>query len=291
MKKNLISTAELLAAALPYIKMYQGKYVVVKYGGNAMVAGEVNTSFARDIVLMKLVGINPIVVHGGGPQIAEVLDKVGIKSQFIGGMRVTDDQTMEIVEMVLGGSVNKELVNLININGGRAIGLTGKDGRLLTAKKLSLKTQKSSNLKHIDLGRVGEIATVDTNLLSFLKNGDFVPVIAPIGLGDDNKSYNINADLVAGKIAESVKAEKLILMTNIEGIKDSQGDLISVADRNLMEKLVKNNVISEGMIPKVNSALDAVENGVSRAHIIDGRQQHSLLLEMFTDEGIGTLIE
>ena len=291
MKKNLISTAELLAAALPYIKMYQGKYIVVKYGGNAMVAGEVNTSFARDIVLMKLVGINPIVVHGGGPQIAEVLGKVGIRSEFIAGMRVTDDETMEIVEMVLGGLVNKELVNLININGGRAIGLTGKDGNLLTAKKLSLNSNKSSDLNHIDLGRVGEIATVDTDFLYFLKNGDFVPVIAPIGLGDDNKSYNINADLVAGKIAESVKAEKLILMTNVEGIKDSEGNLISVADRALMEGLVKNNVISEGMIPKVNSALDAVENGVLRAHIIDGRQQHSLLLELFTDEGIGTLIE
>ncbi|MEC8147171.1 MAG: acetylglutamate kinase [Pseudomonadota bacterium] len=291
MNKNLVNTAELLAAALPYIKKYQEKYVVVKYGGNAMTGGEVNTSFARDIVLMKLVGINPIVVHGGGPQIAEVLNKIGKKSHFVAGMRVTDDETMEIVEMVLGGLVNKELVNLININGGRAIGLTGKDGKLLTAKKLALNYEESSATDVVDLGRVGEIATVDTNLLQFLKNGDFVPVIAPIGLGDDNKSYNINADLVAGKIAESVNAEKLILMTNIEGIKDGEGNLVSVADRILMEQLLKNKVISEGMIPKVNSALSAVENGVPRAHIIDGRLPHSLLLELFTDAGIGTLIE
>ncbi len=291
MEKDLINTAKLLAAALPYIKMYRGKYVVVKYGGNVMVEGGINTSFARDIVLMKLVGINPIVVHGGGPQIAEFLKKIGKDSRFVAGMRVTDDETMEIVEMVLGGLVNKELVNLININGGRAIGLTGKDGKLLTAKKFTLRSLESKLGDNIDLGRVGEIATVDTNLLQFLKNGDFVPVIAPIGLGDDNKSYNINADLVAGKIAEAVNADKLILMTNIEGIKDSNGNLISVADRALMENLVRDNVISEGMIPKVNSALDAVENGVQRAHIIDGRVMHSLLLELFTDEGIGTLIE
>ena len=291
MEKKLINTAKLLAAALPYIKMYRGKYVVVKYGGNAMVEGDINTSFARDIVLMKLVGINPIVVHGGGPQIAEFLKKIGKTSHFIAGMRVTDDETMEIVEMVLGGLVNKELVNLININGGRAIGLTGKDGKLLTAKKFALNPSELEPGDDIDLGRVGEVAAVDTNLLQFLKNGDFVPVIAPIGLGDDNKSYNINADLVAGRIAEAVNADKLILMTNIEGIKDSNGNLISVADRALMENLVKANVISKGMIPKVNSALDAVENGVPRAHIIDGRVMHSLLLELFTDEGIGTLIE
>ena len=216
-----------------------------------------------------------------------------MNSRLKRSFRAHSDQrrTMEIVEMVLGGLVNKELVNLININGGRAIGLTGKDGKLLTAKKFSLSSLESKLVDNIDLGRVGEIATVDTNLLQFLKNGDFVPVIAPIGLGDDNKSYNINADLVAGKIAEAVNADKLILMTNIEGIKDRNGNLISVADRALMENLVKDNIISEGMIPKVNSALDAVENGVQRAHIIDGRVMHSLLLELFTDEGIGTLIE
>ncbi len=291
MEKNLINTAELLAAALPYIKMYRGKYIVVKYGGNAMMQGDTNTSFAKDIVLMKLVGINPIVVHGGGPQIAEFLKKIGKESHFVAGMRVTDDETMKIVEMVLGGLVNKELVKLININGGRAIGLTGKDGKLLTAKKFVLTPLEPKLGDDIDLGRVGEIATVDTNLLQFLKNGDFVPVIAPIGLGDDNKSYNINADLVAGKIAEAVNADKLILMTNIEGIKDSSGNLISVADRSLMENLMKDNVINEGMIPKVTSALNAIENGVPRAHIIDGRVMHSLLLELFTDEGIGTLIE
>ena len=291
MDKNLNNTAKLLAAALPYIKMYRGRYIVVKYGGNAMVAGDVNTSFARDIVLMKLVGINPIVVHGGGPQIAEVLKKIGKESRFVAGMRVTDDETMEIVEMVLGGLVNKELVNLINTNGGRAIGLTGKDGKLLTAKKFVLTSPDSKLSEDIDLGRVGEIASVDTNLLQFLKNGDFVPVIAPIGLGDDNKSYNINADLVAGKIAEAVNADKLILMTNIEGIKDGNNNLISVANKSLMKKLIEDNVISEGMIPKVKSALDAVANGVPRAHIIDGRVMHSMLLELFTDEGIGTLIE
>ena len=283
MDKNLNNTAKLLAAALPYIKMYRGRYVVVKYGGNAMVAGDVNTSFARDIVLMKLVGINPIVVHGVALRSQRVFEKIGKESRFIAGMRVTDDETMEIVEMVLGGLVNKELVNLINTNGGRAIGLTGKDGKLLTAKKFALTPLNQNPLKKLILEELERLLP-DTNLLQFLKNGDFVPVIAPIGLGDDNKSYNINADLVAGKIAEAVNADKLILMTNIEGIKDGNNNLISVANKSLMEKLIKDNVISEGMIPKVKSALDAVANGVPRAHIIDGRVMHSLLLELFTDE-------
>ena len=286
-------TAQLLAAALPYIQQYQGKTMVVKYGGNAMGDNLVETSFARDIVLMKLVGINPIVVHGGGPQIAKLLEKIGKKTEFINGMRVTDDETMDVVEMVLGGLVNKEIVNLINSNGGRAIGLTGKDGELLRAKKLSPNNADSSTKvsEIIDLGHVGEVSSVNKDLLNFFTDGDFLPIIAPIGVGDDGRSYNINADLVAGKVAEAVQAEKLILMTNTQGVLDGDGGLVSTATSRLIENLINAGVISDGMLPKINSALSAIDNGVTRAHIIDGRICHALLLEIFTNEGIGTLIQ
>jgi acetylglutamate kinase len=286
-------TAQLLAAALPYIQQYQGKTMVVKYGGNAMGDNLVETSFARDIVLMKLVGINPIVVHGGGPQIAKLLEKIGKKTEFVNGMRVTDDETMDVVEMVLGGLVNKEIVNLINSNGGRAIGLTGKDGELLRAKKLSPNNADSSTKvsEIIDLGHVGEVSSVNKDLLNFFTDGDFLPIIAPIGVGDDGRSYNINADLVAGKVAEAVQAEKLILMTNTQGVLDGDGALVSTATSRLIENLINAGVISDGMLPKINSALSAIGNGVTRAHIIDGRVCHALLLEIFTNEGIGTLIQ
>ena len=286
-------TAQLLAAALPYIQQYQGKTMVVKYGGNAMGDNLVETSFARDIVLMKLVGINPIVVHGGGPQIAKLLEKIGKKTEFVNGMRVTDDETMDVVEMVLGGLVNKEIVNLINSNGGRAIGLTGKDGELLRAKKLSPNNADSSTKvsEIIDLGHVGEVSSVNKDLLNFFTDGDFLPIIAPIGVGDDGRSYNINADLVAGKVAEAVQAEKLILMTNTQGVLDGDGALVSTATSRLIENLINAGVISDGMLPKINSALSAIGNGVNRAHIIDGRVCHALLLEIFTNEGIGTLIQ
>ena len=286
-------TAQLLAAALPYIQQYQGKTMVVKYGGNAMGDNLVETSFAKDIVLMKLVGINPIVVHGGGPQIAKLLEKIGKKTEFVNGMRVTDDETMDVVEMVLGGLVNKEIVNLINSNGGRAIGLTGKDGELLRAKKLCPNnTDLSTKVSEIiDLGHVGEVSAVNKDLLNFFTDGDFLPIIAPIGVGDDGRSYNINADLVAGKVAEAVKAEKLILMTNTQGVLDDDGALVSTATSRLIENLINAGVISDGMLPKINSALSAINNGVTRAHIIDGRVCHALLLEIFTNEGIGTLIQ
>ena len=286
-------TARLLAAALPYIQQYQGKTMVVKYGGNVMGDNLVETSFARDIVLMKLVGINPIVVHGGGPQIAKLLEKIGKKTEFVNGMRVTDDETMDVVEMVLGGLVNKEIVNLINSNGGRAIGLTGKDGELLRAKKLSPNNADSSTKvsEIIDLGHVGEVSSVNKDLLNFFTDGDYLPIIAPIGVGDDGRSYNINADLVAGKVAEAVQAEKLILMTNTQGVLDGDGTLVSTATSRLIENLINAGVISDGMLPKINSALSAIGNGVTRAHIIDGRVCHALLLEIFTNEGIGTLIE
>ena len=290
---DTLRTAELLAAALPYIQRYQGKTMVVKYGGNAMGDTVVETSFAKDIVLMKLVGINPIVVHGGGPQIAQLLEKIGKKSKFVEGMRVTDDETMDVVEMVLGGLVNKEIVKLINSNGGRAIGLTGKDGELLRAKKLNVSRRDAATdvSEIIDLGHVGEVSSVNKDLLNFFKDGDFLPIIAPIGVGEDGVSYNINADLVAGKVAEAVRAEKLILMTNTEGVLDEDGCLISVANRETIGSLISEGTVSEGMLPKINSALSSIANGVNRAHIIDGRVCHSLLLEIFTNEGIGTLIQ
>ncbi|MEQ8230689.1 MAG: acetylglutamate kinase [Gammaproteobacteria bacterium] len=287
------TVAHVLTAALPYIQRYQGKTIVIKYGGNAMTDDRLKASFARDVVLMKAVGIRPIVVHGGGPQIGELLERIGKESRFVEGMRVTDAETMDVVEMVLGGLVNKEIVNLINANGGRAIGLTGKDGPLIVARKLTLSPRDPAAAapEIIDLGHVGEVAKVNRQVLDFFGAGDFVPVIAPIGVGEDGASYNINADLVAGKIAEVMQAEKLMLLTNTPGLLSQQGELLTGITPKRVRELIADGTIHGGMLPKIGSALDAVDNGVRRAHIIDGRVEHAVLLELFTDEGVGTLIE
>ncbi|MFB9888074.1 acetylglutamate kinase [Balneatrix alpica] len=287
-----LNIAKVLSEALPYIQQYVGKTIVVKYGGNAMIDEELKNAFARDIVMMKLVGINPIVVHGGGPQIGDLLAKLNIESKFVGGMRVTDAATMDVVEMVLGGQVNKDIVNLINHNGGRAMGLTGKDARLIVAKKLKAthKTPEMQAPEIIDIGHVGEVKHINVDVLNLLVASDFIPVIAPIGVDEQGQSYNINADLVAGKVAEALKCEKLILLTNIAGLLDKQGRVmtgLSLAD---VDALIEDGTITGGMLPKIGCALDAVRNGVKRAHIIDGRVAHATLLEMFTNEGVGTLI-
>lgn len=284
--------AEVLSEALPYIRRFVGKTLVIKYGGNAMESEELKTGFARDIVLMKAVGINPVVVHGGGPQIAELLKRLGIKSEFISGMRVTDGQTMDVVEMVLGGQVNKDIVNLINSHGGSAIGLTGKDARLIRARKLTVTRQEPDMQKPeiIDIGQVGEVASVNTDLLNMLVQGDFIPVIAPIGVGPNGESYNINADLVAGKVAEALGAEKLILLTNIAGLMDKAGNVLTGLNTAQVDELIADGTIYGGMLPKIRCALDAVQGGVSAAHIIDGRVPNAVLLEIFTDHGVGTLI-
>ena len=280
--------ANVLTESLPYIQKFHGKTIVIKYGGNAMVDEHLKSSFARDIVLMKSVGMNPIVVHGGGPQIGKTLDKIGKDSEFIGGMRVTDSETMDVVEMVLGGLVNKEIVNLIHQHGGHSIGLTGKDGRLITAKKLKSKIEPTSEI--IDLGHVGEVDQIDVSVIELLLEGDFIPVIAPIGVGNDGFSYNINADLVAGSIAEALKAEKLILLTNTPGLLDEKGELLTGLNAKKVNQLIKDGVVYGGMLPKIDCALSAVKDGVNRAHIIDGRVAHAVLLEIFTDTGVGTLI-
>jgi len=280
--------ANVLTESLPYIQQFNGKTIVIKYGGNAMVDEHLKSSFARDIVLMKSVGMNPIVVHGGGPQIGKTLDKIGKDSEFIGGMRVTDSETMDVVEMVLGGLVNKEIVNLIHQHGGHSIGLTGKDGRLITAKKLKSKIEPTSEI--IDLGHVGEVDQIDVSVIELLLEGDFIPVIAPIGVGNDGFSYNINADLVAGSIAEALKAEKLILLTNTPGLLDEKGELLTGLNAKKVNRLIKDGVVHGGMLPKIDCALSAVKDGVNRAHIIDGRVAHAVLLEIFTDTGVGTLI-
>lgn len=284
--------AKVLTEALPYIQRFTKKTIVVKFGGNAMIDDDLKESFARDIVLMKLVGMNPIVVHGGGPQIGELLDRLAIKSHFVDGMRVTDSATMDVVEMVLGGAVNKEIVSLLNHNGGKAVGLTGKDGKLIRAKKLTI-TQKTPDVatpEIIDIGHVGEVESVGTEVLDMLTDSDFIPVIAPIGVGPDGASYNINADLVAGKIAEVLKAEKLILLTNIAGLMDKSGEVLTGLSTEQVDGLIDDGTIYGGMLPKINCALDAVKAGVSSAHIIDGRVPHAVLLEIFTDTGVGTLI-
>ncbi|MGE0485102.1 MAG: acetylglutamate kinase [Gammaproteobacteria bacterium] len=287
------TTARVLTAALPYIQRYQGKTIVIKYGGNAMTEAHLKASFARDVVLMKAVGIRPIVVHGGGPQIGDLLERIGKESRFVDGMRVTDAETMDVVEMVLGGLVNKEIVNLINANGGRAIGLTGKDGPLIIARKMTLAGREATAdaPEIIDLGHVGEVAGVNRQVLDFFGAGDFIPVIAPIGVGEDGASYNINADLVAGKIAEVMQAEKLMLLTNTPGLLSKKGELLTGITPKRVRELIDDGTISGGMLPKIGCALDAVDNGVRRAHIIDGRVEHAVLLELFTDEGVGTLIE
>ncbi len=291
--QQALNIARVLAEALPYIQRYQGKCMVIKYGGNAMIDEDLKSGFARDVVLMKLVGIHPIVVHGGGPQIGTLLARIGKETKFVGGMRVTDAETMDIVEMVLGGLVNKDIVNLINAHGGRAIGLTGKDGPLIRAKKLQV-TRRNPALEApeiIDLGHVGEVSSVDGGVLDYFALGNFIPVIAPIGAGEDGLSYNINADLVAGKIAEVVKAEKLIMLTNTRGLLDAQNNLLTGLDASGVQRLVSDGTISGGMLPKTDAAVNAINGGVRRAHIIDGRMPHAVLLELFTDAGVGTLIE
>ena len=284
--------AQVLSEALPYIRRFVGKTLVIKYGGNAMESEELKEGFARDIVLMKAVGINPVVVHGGGPQIGDLLKRLSIESHFIDGMRVTDAQTMDVVEMVLGGQVNKDIVNLINRHGGSAIGLTGKDAQLIRAKKLSVTRQTPEMTKPeiIDIGHVGEVTAVNTDLINMLVKGDFIPVIAPIGVGADGESYNINADLVAGKVAEALKAEKLILLTNIPGVMDKEKNVLTGLTTKDVDALIADCTIYGGMLPKIACALDAVKGGVQSAHIIDGRVPHACLLEVFTDEGMGTLI-
>ena len=278
--------------ALPWIRRFYGKTLVIKYGGNAMVDERLKESFARDVILMKYIGLNPVVVHGGGPQIGKVLDAMKIESRFVQGMRVTDSATMDVVEMVLGGKVNKEIVANINRYGGKAVGMTGKDGGLIRARKLEMTAVNPDTLtpEIIDIGMVGDVETVDPTIIAALEQNNFIPVIAPIGSGLDGETYNINADLVAGKIAGALKAEKLILLTDIEGVKDQQGQLISTIDIQRVPDLINNGTISGGMIPKVNCCVEAVEAGVSKTHIIDGRMEHACLLEIFTDKGIGTAV-
>ena len=283
--------AEILAEALPYIKRFFDKTIVIKYGGNAMTDPHLKDCFARDVVLLKLVGLNPVVVHGGGPQIENLLTRMGKKGEFIQGMRVTDAETMEVVEMVLGGQVNKEIVNLINKHGGKAVGLTGKDAGFIRAKKLLMQKHGAPEGDLIDVGQVGEITGIDPSLISFLDQGDFIPVIAPIGVGEDGETYNINADVVAGKLAEILKAEKLVLLTNTPGVLDESGDLITGMTPNEIEQLVADGTLSGGMLPKISSALDAARSGVKSVHIIDGRVEHALLLEILTDHGVGTMIK
>ena len=284
--------AHVLTEALPYIQRFAGKTIVIKYGGNAMVDDELKKGFARDVVLMKLVGINPVVVHGGGPQIGKLLEKIGKESRFVEGMRVTDSETMDIVEMVLGGLVNKEIVNLINRHGGSAVGLTGKDGDLIRARKLvfTRNAPEMNTTEIIDIGHVGEVASINSAVVDMLVKGNFIPVIAPIGVGEDGQSYNINADLVAGKVAEVLHAEKLMLLTNTAGVLDKENNVLSGLTARDVKQLIEQGVIYGGMLPKVKCALDAVQGGVSTAHIIDGRVEHAVLLEIFTDQGVGTLI-
>ena len=291
-RKEAENTAAVISKALPYIQRFAGKTVVVKYGGNAMVDDRLKQSFARDIVLMKAVGINPIVVHGGGPQIGQLLEQLSIESKFVNGMRVTDSQTMDVVEMVLGATINKEIVNLISNAGGKAFGITGKDGRLIRAKKLvtSHQTPEMTAPKIIDIGQVGEVESIDKSVIDMLLKGNFIPVIAPIGVGSDGASYNINADLVAGKVAEVLMAEKLMLLTNVAGLQDKQGEILTGLSVKLVDQLIADGTIYGGMLPKIQCALDAVKSGVSSAHIIDGRVEHAVMLEIFTDEGVGTLI-
>ena len=286
------TTAKVISRALPYIQRFAGKTVVIKYGGNAMVDDRLKQSFARDIVLMKAVGINPVVVHGGGPQIGEMLKRLSIESKFVNGMRVTDSKTMDAVEMVLGATINKEIVNLISSAGGRAFGVTGKDGRLIRAKKLVVtqQTPEMSAPEIIDIGQVGEVESIDKTVIDMLLKSDYIPVIAPIGVGSDGASYNINADLVAGKVASVLDAEKLMLLTNVAGLQDKQGKVLTGLDVQLVDELIADGTIYGGMLPKIQCALDAVNTGVAASHIIDGRVDHAVMLELFTDEGVGTLI-
>jgi acetylglutamate kinase len=291
--KSAADRAQMLIEALPYIQRFQGKTIVIKYGGNAMVDEGLKQSFARDVVLMKLVGMNPVIVHGGGPQIGKLLERIGKKSEFVQGMRVTDRETMDVVEMVLGGLVNKEIVSLINQHGGKAVGLTGKDGGLIRARKLVMKSAPAQGLPSeiIDIGHVGEVESIDPEVVALLDTQNFIPVIAPIGVGPDGEAYNINADVVAGKLAITLQAEKLMLLTNTTGVLDKEGSLLTGLTIGKVNALIADGTIHGGMLPKVNYALDAVNSGVKSAHIIDGRVEHAVLLEVFTDQGVGTLIK
>jgi len=281
--------AEILAEALPYIRQYHGKTIVIKYGGNAMTEERLKEGFARDVILLKLVGMNPVVVHGGGPQIDEALKKIGKAGTFIQGMRVTDDETMEVVEWVLGGEVQQDIVMMINQFGGQAVGLTGKDGGLIKARKLMM-ADKDDPTKQIDIGFVGEISSINPAVVKALQDDAFIPVISPIGFGEDGRAYNINADLVAGKIAEILHAEKLVMMTNIPGVMNSKGELLTDLSAKEIDALFADGTISGGMLPKISSALDAARSGVHSVHIIDGRIEHSLLLEILTEQAFGTMI-
>lgn len=286
-----------LSEALPYIQQFTGKTIVIKFGGNAMVDDKLKAGFARDVVMMKLVGINPVIVHGGGPQIGNLLTELGIQSHFVDGMRVTDSKTMDVVEMVLGGAVNKEIVHLINQAGGKAVGVTGKDGQLIKAKKLKLSENTSKKKapelqvpEIIDIGQVGEVVSINIDVIDMLTSSNFIPVIAPIGVDDQGRSYNINADLVAGKIAEVLKAEKLMLLTNVSGLQDKSGKVLTGLSTLQVDNLITDGTIYGGMLPKIKSALNAVKSGTISAHIIDGRVNHAALLEIFTDQGVGTKI-
>ncbi|MEO2069046.1 MAG: acetylglutamate kinase [Desulfurobacteriaceae bacterium] len=290
--ERLIEKASTLLEALPYIKRFYGKTIVIKYGGNAMVREDLKDAFAEDVVLLKYIGINPVIVHGGGPQIGEFLEKLNIPTKFVGGMRVTDKETMNVVEMVLVGKVNKEIVKLINSHGGNAVGLSGKDGNLIVAEKIDYKKYlteiKAPEI--IDLGYVGKVKKINPDIINKLIESKFIPVIAPVGIGEDFEAYNINADIVAGEIASALKAEKLIMLTDVEGIKDDEGKLIKSTKREDLSKLIEGGVIFGGMIPKVKACEIALTGGVKKTHIIDGRVKHSVLLEIFTQEGIGTEI-
>ena len=291
-KTSAMNIAKVLTESLPYIQRFTGTTIVVKYGGNAMTEEILKRGFARDIVLMKLVGMNPVVVHGGGPQIGNLLTELAIETEFIDGMRVTDSKTMDVVEMVLGGQVNQEIVSLINECGGKALGLTGKDASMIRARKMLIK-RSSPELKVpeiIDIGHVGEVKHINREVIDLLLNSDMIPVIAPIGVGDEDETYNINADLVAGKLAEELNAEKLILLTDVAGLQDKKGNLLSGLDTAEVERLIEDGTIHGGMLPKIACALSAIENGVHSAHIIDGRVEHALMLEVLTDDGVGTLI-
>lgn len=291
--ESAMSNARVLSEALPYIQRFSGKTLVIKYGGNAMTEEALKNGFARDVVLLKLVGMNPVVVHGGGPQIGQLLQKLGKESVFVDGMRVTDRETMDVVQMVLGGLVNKEIVSLINQQGGKAVGLTGKDADFIRARQLKFKRNapEMNTTEIIDIGHVGEVEEIRGEVVDMLMHGDFIPVIAPIGVGANGQSYNINADVVAGKLAESLKAEKLVLLTNTPGLLNKQGDILTGLNSAKVDELIADGTIHGGMLPKIRCALDAVHNGVQSAHIIDGRVEHALLLEIFTDQGVGTLIQ
>jgi acetylglutamate kinase len=291
-RDDAMNIARVLTEALPYIQRFTGKTVVIKYGGNAMTDEKLQNSFARDVVLMKLVGMNPVVVHGGGPQIGQLLQRLNIQSEFVDGMRVTDSQTMDVVEMVLGATVNKHIVGLINHNGGHAIGITGKDGLLIRARQLKVtrNTPEMQAPEIIDIGQVGEVESINRQVIDVLINSDFIPVIAPIGVGPNGESYNINADLVAGKIAEVLQAEKLMLLTNVAGLQGKDSTVLTGLTPRQVDALIADGTIYGGMLPKITCALDAVKMGVKSAHIIDGRVMHAVLLEIFTDAGVGTLI-